>query len=183
MDYSLSIPIVRLKNDRRERQTARISRTMRRQLFILILATLLFAHRAHSAPRGWVQGVIADDVGGPLPQAQVSVERRDGSIVRSTESGGMGFYRIGELPPGDYTLTASHHGYRSESTRISVASGKETTASIQLRTRTTITVSALRIAVSAAAQSAAAARSELDSRLSLSDRVADVRVSRRPEER
>ena len=108
---------------------------MPRRLFILILATLLFPHRAYSASDGVVQGVIADDVGGPLPEAHVSLQRRDGSIVKSTESGGMGFYRI-ELPPGDYTLTASHRGYRPESTRVSVVSGKETTVSIQLRTRT-----------------------------------------------
>jgi len=126
---------------------------MPRRLFILILATLLFPHRAYSASDGGVQGVIADDVGGPLPQAHVSVQRRDGSIVKSTESGGMGFYSIGELPPGDYTLTADHRGYRPESTRISVAAGKETTVSIQLRTRTSFMPASPPRAMAAAGQS------------------------------
>ena len=127
-------------------------RTMPRRLFIVILATVLLSHRVYSASGGVVQGVIADDVGGPLPEAHVSVQRRDGSIVKSTESGGMGFYRI-ELPPGDYTLTASHRDYRPESTRISVAAGKETTVSIQLRTRTSLMAASPPGAMATAGQS------------------------------
>ena len=126
---------------------------MSRRLFVLILATLFLPNRAHASSYGVVQGVIADDVGGPLPQAHISIQRGDGSIVRSTESGGMGFYRMNDLLPGNYTLTAGHRGYKSESTRVSVTAGRETTVSIQLHTRTSLMPAAPPSAMAAAALS------------------------------
>jgi hypothetical protein len=121
-----------LKNHRGDCSIAPGFSTMPRRLFLIILATLLFSQHASPATGGVIQGIIADDVGGPLPAARVSIQRADRSLVRSTESGGMGFYRFDELPVGTYTLTASHPGFASASARVSVASGKETTLSLQL---------------------------------------------------
>lgn len=155
---------------------------MRDRIILLIFTILLFPHRASPAAGGIVQGIIADDVGGPLPSARVSVARPDGSVVRSTESGGMGFYLINELPAGTYTLTASHRDFVSESKRVSVVSGKETTVSVQLRARRSARFPSVPARVSAAAQSRLAER-ESDSESTLSSRDEGARVNHRREAR
>jgi hypothetical protein len=108
---------------------------MTRSLPLLILMIALIPLRAHAATYGVVDGIIADDVGGPLPSARVSIQRVHGTLPRYTESGGMGFYLFADLPAGTYTITASHPNFESASARVSVASGRKTDASLQLRLR------------------------------------------------
>jgi hypothetical protein len=108
---------------------------MTRSLQLLILAIVLIPIRARAAGSGVVDGIIADDVGGPLPSARVSIQRVHGALPRYTESGGMGFYLFADLPAGTYTLTATHPNFESASVRVSVTSGQKTEASLQLRLR------------------------------------------------
>jgi Carboxypeptidase regulatory-like domain len=108
---------------------------MTRWLRPLILAIVLIPVQGHAATFGVVDGIIADDVGGPLPSARVSIERVHGALSRYTESGGMGFYLFADLPAGTYTITASHPNFESASVRVSVTSGQKTEVSLQLRLR------------------------------------------------
>jgi hypothetical protein len=108
---------------------------MTRSLQLLILVIAVIPLRSYAATYGFVDGIIADDVGGPLPSARVSIQRVHGALPRYTESGGMGFYLFADLPGGTYTITASHPNFEAASVRVSVASGQKTEASLQLRLR------------------------------------------------
>ena|SRR5215472_5526345 len=54
---------------------------------------------------GTVSGRVTDQSGAVLPRAVVAVRNLDTSVEKSTETNDSGFYRLGALPPGPYSVS------------------------------------------------------------------------------
>lgn len=75
----------------------------------LYLQTLFLLTVVNAASATTIEGRITDNEGRPLPNATVSVE----GSVRGSTSDSTGRYRIDDLPPGRYVLSARMIGYRT----------------------------------------------------------------------
>jgi hypothetical protein len=82
-------------------------------------------------PYGMVAGLVGDlATGYPLPYSTVMV-RKSGQVVQQDETDYYGQYAI-VLPPGTYTVTASHIGFYDKTYTVVVSDGADTTLSFQL---------------------------------------------------
>lgn len=61
---------------------------------------------------GGLAGTVRDGDGEPLPGALVVATDQRGDVTASSTAGTDGGYRLGDLPPGDYTLSVSAPGHR-----------------------------------------------------------------------
>ncbi|RYY57341.1 MAG: hypothetical protein EOO09_03060 [Chitinophagaceae bacterium] len=75
-----------------------------------------------TAQRGSVSGVAYDSIGSRrLPDVTVTVLRRsDSTLVSFNLSSSSGYFKISNLPDGDYRLLASHIGYHNSSRSFSI---------------------------------------------------------------
>ena len=91
---------------------------MRQELTILLRAALcaLFVltltATARAQFRAAVQGTVTDASGAVVPAATLTLRNNETGRVQTAESGDEGFYRISELPPGNYTLTVEKAGFK-----------------------------------------------------------------------
>jgi TonB family protein len=72
---------------------------------------------------GTVSGVISDPTGGALPGAAVALRREvgGGRVVISTRTDGSGAFELSDVPAGEYALDVTLPGFRTASTRVTVA--------------------------------------------------------------
>ena len=73
---------------------------------VFVIAAFVWGHAAQSE-RGSLGGTIKDVSGAPLPGVTVEAS---GPIVVSAVTDTRGAFRINNLIPGDYTVTASRPG-------------------------------------------------------------------------
>jgi hypothetical protein len=74
----------------------------------LILAAPAFAQ---SGGKGTIQGTVTDPSGAIIPGASVTVVETATGEAHSQKSTGAGFYSIGSLNPGNYTVTVTAQGF------------------------------------------------------------------------
>src|SRR5215210_3973700 len=79
-------------------------------LCALVLLTL--AQTARAQFRAAVQGTVTDPSGAVVPEATLTLRNNETGRTQTATSSGEGFYRISELPPGSYTLTAEKAGFK-----------------------------------------------------------------------
>ena len=80
-------------------------------------------------PMGKINGQVIDSSDGSfIPGANISTDPPTSSVTTDAQ----GEYSIADMPPGDYTVTASKAGYNSTSVDVAVAVGKTTTADLHL---------------------------------------------------
>ena len=79
-------------------------------LCALVLLTL--AQTAHAQFRAAIQGTVTDPSGAVVPEATLTLKNNETNRTQTVTSSGEGFYRISELPPGSYTLTAEKAGFK-----------------------------------------------------------------------
>src|SRR5438270_10122631 len=102
---------------------------MRRCIHSLFMVAMLFnlaglvSAKAQEA-RGSISGVVKDSNGGVLVGARVEIQPSGKSAV----SDDQGQFRIPDVTPGQYTLTASYVGFSEFSTSVTVAPGQVATA-------------------------------------------------------
>jgi iron complex outermembrane receptor protein len=80
-------------------------------------------------PATSITGVVADHNGTGLPGATVTLS---GPVARTATSGEHGLFRLGGLPPGDYTLTASLYGFAEAGTTLTVEEGSRSVVELRL---------------------------------------------------
>ena len=93
---------------------------------MLVLATLVWALAAQNpltADRGTLAGTISDASGAVLPGVTVEVT---GPMKATAVTDGRGAFRILDLIPGDYTLTATLAGFTTAVTQATVTRRLET---------------------------------------------------------
>ncbi|MBE8477568.1 MFS transporter [Streptomyces sp. 3R004] len=86
---------------------------------------------------GGLAGTVRGGAGEELPGALVVLTHQQGDVAASATTGMDGDYRIGDLMPGDYTLSASASGHRPAAVPVSV-SAEIVRADIQLSVAATL---------------------------------------------
>jgi hypothetical protein len=87
-------------------------RTELRKIFGLMAVTLLLSLRGFGqATTAELSGTVEDASGAVVPGAQVIANNIATNIAHSTVSEKSGHYVLGQLPPGDYTITVEAKGF------------------------------------------------------------------------
>src|SRR5437868_15236127 len=109
-------------------------------------AALLVAAPAFSQSTGQVTGVVKESTGGVLPGTTVTVTGADGAKHEASTSPD-GSYTVSGLPPGNYSVSAAHFGFRTVLRQNqAVAAGGTLTVDFTLETNLSeeITVTAMK---------------------------------------
>jgi outer membrane receptor protein involved in Fe transport len=92
----------------------------------LTLVTVFLATAAHAQFRASIQGTIQDPTGGAVSSAKITVKNQDTGVSRETVSSAEGFYRVGELPPGKYTIVVESSGFKQSTIKAVVVEAEQT---------------------------------------------------------
>jgi hypothetical protein len=65
----------------------------------------------HAQFKAGIQGTVSDPKGGVIVGAKVTVTNQDTNVSQGTTTTADGVYRVEELPPGNYTVTAEADGF------------------------------------------------------------------------
>lgn len=114
-------------------------------LFSAILAVVCLPHNigAQTTTSGGLTGVVTDQSGAVLPNANVEIRDNHKGNIQSTKTDREGVYRFFFLAPSVYTLTVSHNGFRKNSQAVNVLLGPPVTVNVALeiaKTSTEVTV-------------------------------------------
>src|SRR5215469_4062084 len=71
----------------------------------------LMTHAQTSSSSGNVEGWVYDTQAAPVAGGQIEVRNQQTGLTRSAEANDRGYYRIGDLPVGLYTVGVSHTGF------------------------------------------------------------------------
>jgi hypothetical protein len=80
----------------------------------LVFFSSLFASAQFGAT---LQGTVQDKTGAKIGGAQVTVTDQATGVVRNATASPDGFYRLGEMPPGIYTVTVDATGFKQQITK------------------------------------------------------------------
>ncbi|HEY5329864.1 MAG TPA: carboxypeptidase-like regulatory domain-containing protein [Acidobacteriaceae bacterium] len=94
---------------------------------------LPLAHsQAISVNGGSIQGTITDPTGASVPKAHITITGTDTGSVKRVEADGAGYYSVGPLPPGSYTVLISAGGFSQLSVTTVVRTGTATSGNFKL---------------------------------------------------
>ncbi len=89
-------------------------------MFCRFVSLLVLAGLAGGAARaqfsGAVEGFVRDSTGGVIPGADVTITDENLGLEREIPSNETGFFRVGELPAGSYSVSVASSGFVSWST-------------------------------------------------------------------
>lgn len=92
---------------------------------VFVVCTVLLAAAAHAQFKASIQGTVMDAQGNAVPGAKVTVTNQDTGVVRETAASAEGFYRVGELPPGKYTVTIESAGFKKSTSKDVVVEAEQ----------------------------------------------------------
>lgn len=96
---------------------------MRRKSSVVAFLLLVCVFSARAQYKASLQGTVLDLKGGVVAGAKVTVTNEATDSIRETSSSEQGFYRVTELPPGNYTVTVEAPGFKR-----SISNGVEVNA-------------------------------------------------------
>lgn len=100
-------------------------------LLLIVMATVSFG-QAISVNGGSIQGSITDNTGALVPGATVVITGTDTGFTRSLTADSSGFYSVGPLNPGNYTVDVSASGFQKLSVKTVVRTGTVTSGNFKL---------------------------------------------------
>jgi hypothetical protein len=104
---------------------------------VLVLFFCLFSFHVNAQTTATVTGTVVDAQGKAIPDAAIEVTSAELSVTRTTTSESDGVYRLTALPPGTYSIKASHDGFKTELFRdIDIAVNRIVTYDIVLQVGT-----------------------------------------------
>ncbi len=101
-------------------------------VFGFTAATPALHAQAVSVNGGSIQGTITDAAGGVLPGASVTITSVETDVTRTLKTDSAGFYSIGPLNPGNYTIDVTSNGFQKLDVKTVVRTGTATTGSYKL---------------------------------------------------
>jgi hypothetical protein len=102
-------------------------------LIALLFVTALAGYgQATSVNGGSIQGTITDPTGAVVPDANVNVTATDTGSVKIVTTDSAGFYSVGPLNPGNYTVTVTKSGFEKLSVKTVVRTGTATSGSFKV---------------------------------------------------
>ena len=106
------------------------------QLTVLVLVSLTFTGVAFGQTQSAaadLQGTIKDSTGAVVPNATITVRNPGTNTSRTGMSNEEGFYRIVNLPPGDYEITVEAANFKKAVlTRVNLTVGQTATVDVAL---------------------------------------------------
>src|SRR5437879_5894244 len=84
-----------------------------RSKFALLLLLCLSAVATYAQFKASLQGTVMDSGGAAIANAHVQVVEQTTGLTREATTSDQGFYRIPELPPGQYTVTVEAPGFKA----------------------------------------------------------------------
>src|SRR5215471_12840275 len=103
---------------------------LKKVLVFLTLSLCAFAQ----ADKARIVGTLTDASGGVIPNATITVKDINTGAERSMDSDSKGYYIITNLPPADYTVTASGSGFAAaQYNQVHLSVGQERTLNITLQ--------------------------------------------------
>ena len=88
-----------------------MSSFLQRALLFLLVASAAATGRAAEPTVGAIVGIVQNAARMPIPHATVTATRTDGMAIRATVAGIDGVFSFGDLPPGEWTITAEAPGF------------------------------------------------------------------------
>ena len=88
--------------------------------------------QAISQTGGAIQGTITDPSGAVVPGATVTITDTDTASVKTITTDSAGFYSVGPLNPGPYTVNISRSGFQGLSVKTVIRTGTATPGSFKL---------------------------------------------------
>src|ERR1700753_1869781 len=82
--------------------------------------------QAISTNGGSIQGTVTDPNGAVIPGAQITIAKTDTGFSRMLKSHSAGFYSLGPLIPGTYTITVTGPGFARTVLKTTVSTGTAT---------------------------------------------------------
>jgi hypothetical protein len=101
-------------------------------LMILFAAVTLSYGQATSVNGGSIQGSVTDPSGANVPNATVSILSTETGSVKTVTTDSAGFYSVGPLNPGNYTVNITAAGFEKLSVKTVVRTGTATSGSFKL---------------------------------------------------
>lgn len=102
----------------------------------LIVATPLMEQAANaqaiSTNGGSIQGTVTDQNGAVIPGATITIANTGTGFSRTLTSDSAGFYSLGPLIPGNYTIAVTSGGFQRMVVQTVVKTGTATTGSVKL---------------------------------------------------
>jgi hypothetical protein len=138
-------------------------------ILMLVLATAVMGEgQAISVNGGSIQGTITDSTGAIVPNAVVIILGNDTNSSKTLKTDTSGFYSIGPLNPGPYTVTVTAPGFETLTVKTVVRTGTATSGSFRLvvgsSTETVeVTAGALQVNTDQAGVSDVITREQIDS--------------------
>jgi hypothetical protein len=112
----------------------------RRALSFLALVVLLHPKLdAQTTTSGSLTGVVIDQTGAVVPDADVEVKDSSKGTTQSTKTDGQGVYGLFFLAPGRYALKVAHPGFQEEKRAVNVLLGPPVSANVTLEITTAST--------------------------------------------
>ena len=99
-------------------------------VLVLCSITALSFGQAVSVNGGAIQGSITDASGAVVPNASVVIKATDTGSIREIKTDASGYYSVGPLNPGNYSLTFSAGGFQKLSVNTVVKTGTVTAGSV-----------------------------------------------------
>src|SRR5882724_10784983 len=84
------------------------------------------------APSGTIAGVVADETGSVVPNANITVKNKGTGFERQLLSGADGTFSAPTLPAGIYEIRVEMKGFRTIVREATVETGSTTTADMRL---------------------------------------------------
>ncbi|HEX3253958.1 MAG TPA: TonB-dependent receptor [Pyrinomonadaceae bacterium] len=105
-------------------------------LVIALLTLLALPATTHAQlTRGAISGTVRDQAGAVVPGAQVKVTNPQTNVARDAVTNDEGFYRIGAVEPGVYSVLVEKAGFsKIENRAVTVQQNQETTFDVELQT-------------------------------------------------
>jgi hypothetical protein len=100
----------------------------------VVLAFMTMPHplNAQTNTTGAIDGVVSDPSGAIVPNATVAITNVATGAAFKANSGANGEYRVSQLPPGVYTVSATTQGFQTSKQTIQVSTGQVATGNITL---------------------------------------------------
>jgi hypothetical protein len=100
-------------------------------LVLLVCIGMSFC-QAISVNGGSIQGTITDATGAVVPGAPIMIRAEDTGVTRKTASDNSGFYSVGALNPGNYSVTIAMQGFQTLTVKTVVKTGTVTSGNYAL---------------------------------------------------
>ena len=101
-------------------------------LFILLLSVSAALGQAISVNGGAIAGTITDPTGAAIPNASVVISSTDTGFTKTLQTDSAGFYSVGPLNPGPYSVRVTAGGFESLKVNTQVRTGTSTPGSFKL---------------------------------------------------